>query len=121
MFISILQGASEESSSQRGTASNGEEQESRSALLEKIKQLEYQNALLVQRVQQLERGYQESKMRSSFSPFKSPDMERRDSCKMASQVDYHDELNRILMNMDAEVQNQWELIGSNVHEHDFFF
>ncbi|KAK4526369.1 hypothetical protein GAYE_SCF23G4283 [Galdieria yellowstonensis] len=118
---SSLSGASEESSSQRGTASNGEEQESRSALLEKIKQLEYQNALLVQRVQQLERSYQESKMRSSFSPFKSPDMERRDTCKMASQVDYHDELNRILMNMDAEVQNQWELIGSNVHEHDFFF
>ncbi|GJQ10905.1 hypothetical protein GpartN1_g2696.t1 [Galdieria partita] len=119
---SSLSGASEDSTNQHhGASSTSEEQESRRALLAKINLLEYQNSLLVQRVQQLERE-RESKSKLNFSPvIKSPHTEPKDSTKVVTSLDYHEELNRILQSMDTEVHNQWELIGSNMDEHDFFF
>ncbi|GJD10145.1 hypothetical protein Gasu2_43550 [Galdieria sulphuraria] len=119
---SSLSAASEESGNQQhGTSSTSDEQDSRRALLDKINVLEYQNSLLVQRVQQLERE-RESKSKLNFSPvIKSPHVEPKESTKVATPFDYHEELNRILLNIDTEVHNQWEWVGSNMDEQDFFF
>eukprot|EP00871_Galdieria_phlegrea_P002976 jgi/Galph1/367/GphlegSOOS_G5024.1 len=96
-----------------------QEREHSSSLMEKIKALEYENALLIRRVQQLEKEREYKQLTLNTPDFKNHSGTERD--KPPLELDYHEELNRILLNIDSAVQSEWELVGRNVDDSDFFF
>eukprot|EP00871_Galdieria_phlegrea_P001405 jgi/Galph1/2265/GphlegSOOS_G923.1 len=89
-----------------------EEQSTVETLVERVRKLERENTLLMQRIKQLEK----ERYRSTLWPNVEEGLEQNHT---AVEGDYHDELNRILREMDGGVYNEWEVVSGENGQNDF--
>lgn len=83
----------------------GMSNEERLAWIEKVKRLEHQNALLIQRIQQLE-DERDRYLASTENHKLEPNTDGQED-------NYYDELNRILHNIDNSVYREWEVVDKS--------
>ncbi|EME32047.1 uncharacterized protein Gasu_07920 [Galdieria sulphuraria] len=88
--------------SQPFVGTNKNEQE---ALIEKVERLESQNAILIQRIQQLER--ERDRYLASIG---NNHVDKLESEGREEDSYYYNELNQILRNIDNSVYNEWEVV-----------
>ncbi|KAK4524832.1 hypothetical protein GAYE_SCF06G2734 [Galdieria yellowstonensis] len=84
------------------------------AWIEKVQRLETQNAMLMQRIQQLEKERERYlSLSTTVQQENRASGEGEQEDKLTQESNYYDELNQILRNIDSSVYSQWEVVENN--------